>query len=227
MSERLDRVMAYVDGEMSPAARRTFEADMAADPGLAAEVAAHRDLGRRLADAFGPVADEPVPLALTLAAQAANDAPPRRTGLAWAGMAATLVVGLLAGRFVLAPEPQLGVGSTLAARTDLDRALENQLAAQPGAVRIGLTFRDQEGRWCRTFHSRSDALAGLACRDAAGWTLETATAWRSDGAPTYRTASSDTPPEILAAVDRALAGEAADAAQEKAARDAGWRLGSP
>jgi len=223
MSKHLDRIMGYVDGELDAAARKAFEAEMAADPALAAEVAAHRDLARRLTDAYGPVADEPVPLRLTLAAQAANDTPPRRLNLAWAGMAACLVVGVLAGRFVLAPEPGVGVGTELAARSDLARALEDQLAPQPGTVRIGLTFRDRDGGYCRTFQSRPDRLAGLACRGDDGWQVRTATRWTPGGAPDYRTAASDMPIEVLAAVDQALSGDVLDAAQERAARDRDWR----
>lgn len=223
MTERLGRIMAYLDGEMSRAQRRAFEAEMAADPALAAEVAAHRELGQKLSDAYDPVADEPVPLALTLAAEAANDPPRRRFGLAWAGMAATLVVGVLAGRFVLAPERTIGVGTELAARSELARALEDQLAPQPGAVRIGLTFKDGAGRYCRTFQSRRGGLAGLACREEGSWQVRTATRWTPADAPAYRTAASELPPEVLAAVDRERAGEVLDAAQERAARDAGWR----
>lgn len=223
MSKHLDRIMGYVDGELAADARKAFEAEMAANPALASEVEAHRDLARRLTDAYGPIVKEPVPLHLTLAARAANDAPPRRLNLAWAGMAACLVVGVLAGRYFLAPEPGIGVGTELAARTQLARALEGQLAQQPGTVRVSLTFRDRDGRYCRTFLSRPDRLAGLACRGGDGWQVRTATGWAPGGSPDYRTAASDVPPEVLAAVDQALAGEVLDAAQERAARDSGWR----
>jgi len=223
MNARLERIMAYLDRELDAEGRKAFEAEMAADPALAAEVDAHRDLARRLTDAYRPVADEPVPLHLTLAAQAANDAPPRRLNLAWAGMAACLVVGVLAGRFVLAPEPGVGVGTELAARSGLARALEGQLAQQPGPVRIGLTFRGRDGRYCRTFQSRPDRLAGLACRGDERWQVRTATRWTPGGAPDYRTAASDMPTEVLAAVDQALSGDVLDAAQERAARDRDWR----
>ena len=223
MSAKLERIMAFLDGEMARGERAAFEAEMAADPALAAEVAAHRELGEKLSDAYAPVADEPVPLRLTLAAQAANDAPPRRLNFAWAGMAACLVVGVLGGRFVLAPDPGIAVGTELGARTDLARALEAQLASQPGAVRIGLTFRDRGGRWCRTFESRQGSLAGLACRQDGAWRVQAASAWSPTDAPAYRTAGSDMPPEVLAVVDRTLAGEVLDAAQERAVRDGGWR----
>lgn len=223
MSERLDRVMAYLDGEMDAAQRIAFEAEIAADPALAADVAAHRGLAGLLSAAYDPVLSEPVPLRLDLAARAANDAPRRPRGLTWAAMAASLVVGVVAGRFALIPEPPVSVGRDLPARTELARALDTQLAAERGPIRIGLSFRDTDGRYCRTFQSGPDRLAGLACRQDAAWRLRTATAWSPAAEPTYREAASATPPEVLAAVDRALAGETLDATQERAARDRGWR----
>lgn len=223
MTERLHRVMAYVDGEMAAPERAVFEAEMTADPSLAAEVAAHRALAGRLAAAYAPVLDEPVPLGLTLAARTANAGgrPPR--ALAWGAMAACLAVGILVGRVALAPDRPVAVGADLPATLQLARALDRQLASDAGAVRIGLTFRDAQGRYCRTFQSTPDRLAGLACRADEAWRVTTATAWSPALAPQYRTAASATPPEVLAAVDRSLAGETFDAAQEKAARDAGWR----
>lgn len=223
MTDRLDEILAYIDGEMPAAARAAFEADMAASPDLADEVAAHRALGSKLSSAYAPALDEPVPLSLTLAAQAANDATRRPAPWAWAGMAASLVVGVLAGRLALAPEPALSVGSEVPARLELASALDRQLTADPGTVRIGLTFRDHAGRLCRTFRSTPDRAAGLACRADGAWRLETATAWQPSNDPTYRTAGSDTPSAVLMAVDQALAGQVFDAQQEKAARDAGWR----
>jgi hypothetical protein len=38
-----------------------------------------------------------------------------------------------------------------------------------------------------------------------------------------RQATSSLPPSVLAAMDEAMAGEALNAEQEKAARDAGWK----
>lgn len=223
MTEPLERIMAYLDGELDAAQRQAFEAEIAADPALDAEVQAHHALAARLSAAYGSVLDEPVPPGLALSAVAANDAAPRRPwALAWGGMAAALVVGVVAGRLVLTPQA-LTPGHAVPARTKLAQALEHGLAASPGVVRIGLSFRDATGRYCRTFQSAPDRLAGLACRDDGGWRMETATAWKPAPGPEYRTAASDTPPAVLAAVDEALAGEVFDAAQERAARDRGWR----
>jgi len=222
-TDRLERVMAYVDGELDANARAAFEAEMAADPGLAAEVAAHRELAETLGRAYAPVLHEAVPLRLSLAAQVANEPKPlRQPWLPWVAMAASLAVGVIGGRMTLAP-PGPTVGADLSGRTELARTLDRGLTGEPGEIRIGLTFRDQGGRYCRTFQSGPDRVAGLACHGDAGWRLLTATAWTPGPGPTYRTAASDTPPAVLAAVDQTIRGDAFDAAQEKAARDARWR----
>ncbi|MBW8815993.1 MAG: hypothetical protein JF588_21460 [Caulobacterales bacterium] len=220
MSE-LEQLMAYVDGELDAADRAAFEARMAAEPELAAQVAAHSALADQIGRTYAPALQEEVPLRLRLAAQAANDGGTRRLA-PWIAAAASLVIGVLAGQAI--QPPPLAVGGAVPARLALAKALDRDLAADPGPVRIGLTFRDARGRYCRTFESAQDRLAGLACRDGARWRLETATAWAAAASqPDYRTAASETPPAVLAAVDAAMAGQALDAAQERAARDQGWR----
>ena len=227
MSDRDQDIAAYVDGELDTTARARFEAEMARDPSLADEVAAQRRLRARLAAAYDPVLAEPVPLNLTLSASAANDRPARRFGLPhWGAVAASLVVGVLLGHMA-APQPQGPIAAgdgALAARGDLARALDQRLAADPdpGPIRIGLSFRASDGRYCRTFQSAGDRLAGLACRDADRWQIRTVTAW-APGKAVYRTAGAETPPEVLAAVDALIAGEALDTAAENAARARGWK----
>jgi hypothetical protein len=219
-----ERVMAYVDGELDPPARAAFEQELAENPALQAEVTRHRRLRTRFAAAFDPVLDEPVPLGLALAVQSANS--PRR---AWrapqrAAMAACLLVGVVIGRAVL---PLSGSWAehdgAMIARGALGKALETQLAAEAGPIRIGLTFRNAQGRWCRTFESTPDRLAGLACREPQGWTAHALAAWTPPASQAgYRTAGTETPAPVLAAVDQAIAGLPADAQAERAARDNGW-----
>jgi hypothetical protein len=220
-----ERLIAYVDGELPDEARAQFEAEMAADPALADQVARHRGLASRLAGAYAPVLEEPVPLRLTVAATAANDRGRPSLGLVqWGAMAACLVAGVLAGRLA---NPESGALVTrdgaLVARGELAQALDRQLAAQPGPVKVGLSFRTADGRYCRTFQAAADRLAGLACREDGRWVAQTTTAWSPATTTDYRTAGSETPPEVLAAVDRLIAGEPLDAAAERAARDKGWR----
>ncbi|CAN7154070.1 zf-HC2 domain-containing protein [Phenylobacterium sp. LjRoot225] len=222
--ERRERLMAYVDNELPPAERAAFERDLAADPGLQEEVSRQQALRRRLSAAFDPVLEEPVPLRLTLAAQAANA--PGRSWRApqWAAMAACLALGVLVGRTAL-PEhgPLVARDGALVARGPLAKALDQRLAAEGGAVRVGLSFRSTDGRYCRTFQSAPDRLAGLACREPQGWTARAFAAWSPPADAAYRTAGSETPAPVLAAVDGLIAGAPLDAAAERAARDGGWK----
>ncbi|HEY8003441.1 MAG TPA: hypothetical protein VIE16_04395 [Phenylobacterium sp.] len=221
-----ERVIAYVDGELAGEARVAFEAQMSADPALAAEVARHRALAARVAVAYAPVLEEPVPPRLTALAGAANDRGPigRPAWPQWAAMAACLVLGVAAGR-AFWPEqgPLAARGGELLARGALDRALTTALASEPGgAIRVGLTFKAADGRYCRTFESPADRLAGLACRRDGRWRAQTTTAWAPPPASAYRQAASELPPAVLAAVDGLSAGPSLDAAAERAARDRGW-----
>ena len=221
---RDERLIAYVDGELSPPDRAGFEAEMAADPALAADVDRHRRLAKDVGDAFDPVLEEPIPARLLTVASAAND-PRRRIGPpAWAALAASLVLGVLIGRAVWPlTGPLVADHGALVAQGPIAKALTTQLAADRGVVKVGLSFRTTGGRYCRTFQSTADRLAGLACRDDGRWTVRTVTTWAPQPQGAYRTAGSETPPEVLAAVDKLAAGPALDAAAERAARDKGWR----
>lgn len=222
---REERLAAYVDSELSHADTRAFEAELAADPALAAQVDAQRALRESLRAAFDPVLDEPMPLKLLAATRAKPPAaaPVRRAIPAWAAMAACLALGVGAG--ILIPrQPEGGLAvqdGRLTARGPLALALSDGLAADPGAVRIGVTFRDGAGRYCRTFDSAQDRLSGLACRQDGHWLAE-ATAAYEPSATTYRQASAQTPAPVLAAMDALIAGDPLDAAAERAARDGDW-----
>ena len=114
------------------------------------------------------------------------------------------------------------------ARGELAAGLEHGLAApqSPEApVRIGITFRASDGRYCRTFILREGKpLAGLACRDPRGWQVTMAMqAQREAGAAGgYRTAADETPAPILDRVDAIIQGRPL-AAAEASARAAGWK----
>ncbi|HEY9109407.1 MAG TPA: NepR family anti-sigma factor [Roseateles sp.] len=187
---------------------------------------------RRLSAAFDDVLNEPVPDRLkALLAEpepAANVVSlgavraQRRamsSWAAWGGMAATLVLGTLIGTR-LAPPP--GGGDRLVATGEIAKALNQQLASAPaGAVAVQLSFKANDGRYCRTFSTATSA--GLACREADGaWALQQVAAVNALNGD-MRQASSSLPPSVLAAVDATMAGDALNAEQEKAARDAGWR----
>jgi hypothetical protein len=106
------------------------------------------------------------------------------------------------------------------AASAIDRALDVQLASEPaGDVRVGLTFRDHAGEICRTFTATGSS--GLACRDAKGWRLRGLFAAPEGQNGNYRMAAG-MDPNLAALVDSAMAGDAFDAAAEKAAKDRGW-----
>jgi hypothetical protein len=109
----------------------------------------------------------------------------------------------------------------------LSRALDQGLASAPdpsAAIAIGLTFRSADGNICRTFvRHASPAMAGLACHEAAGWSLPVLSTKAASAGGELRQAASDLPPTVQAAIDARIRGDAFDAQQERAARDGGWR----
>ncbi|MGM9481451.1 NepR family anti-sigma factor [Roseateles sp. NT4] len=142
--------------------------------------------------------------------------------MAWGGMAATLVMGTLIGTR-LAPSDGDGLdGGRMVATGSVARALEGQLAsAGSGPVALQISFKAKDGRYCRSFSTT--ASAGLACRETDGvWALQQVAATTVAGTG-MRQAASPLPPAVLAAIDASMAGEALNADQERAARDAGWR----
>src|SRR6185437_1677329 len=65
MTDNLEeRLVAHVDNELDAAGRAGVEAAAAADPAVAARIAAHRTLRRHLSGVFGGVIDAPVPQGL-------------------------------------------------------------------------------------------------------------------------------------------------------------------
>jgi hypothetical protein len=215
-----DMLMAYVDGELSEAKRLLVDSAVASDPALFERLEKHRRLRARMSGAFTGVLEEPVPERLIAAAKPSNVvslADRRRGPPAWAAIAATLVVGVVAGLAV--PRSQPVIGSDLAAHGELATALDKQLASAPsGDVRVGLSFKTANG-YCRTFSQAE--VAGLACREGAGWKVRMAVA-KEEGAGAYRMAAS-TPAPVLEAAQALMVGEPLDAAAEKAAAARGWK----
>lgn len=235
-----ETLMRRVDGELSPEAGAAIDAAAAGDPVLAARLATLRSLRTRVHEAV-PLASDPRDRDLARLIAAAprpssvagrlldrlRDAfAPARAPL-WAGLAAAcfvfgLSIGWLGG-------DRAGAGFTVdrggvIADAGLVRVLDSRLTADGADAdgrAVGLTFRDAEGRWCRTFQAGEAGVAGLACRDDGGWTMRALAPFQASPGE-LRTAAADIPAPVLAAVDAAIAGEALDAAAETAARDAGW-----
>ncbi len=239
-----ERIDAFVDGELSPAEGNSLEAEAAADPALAARIERARALRAAVAEAFADAIAEPAPARLLTAIEGGADlvdlgqARLRRPRAGWApvarwgAIAASLALAFYAGRLVAPGEsPTLIVSGPggLIATGPLADGLEHQLASsQPAdaAIRIGVSFQDSGGEYCRTFLLRhGGSLAGLACREPEGWRVRVAAQAASPGPPrgAYVTAGEETPAAVLEAVDQSIRGAPLDAAAETRARAAGWR----
>ncbi len=233
-------LMAYVDGELPAAEAARVEAAVAADPALADAVARHRAMRARIAEAYAPLVDEPVPEHLRamlaapsadvvdLRAHAASTPEPARrwSTREWIAMAACLLLGIALAR-LLPTSPPAVVDDAMLAQGTLARGLDDALAGTPDAdapVVVNLSFRARSGEICRAFTLRAPRpLAGLACREGDDWRVNTLTATRTAPAGGLRTASSALPPAVLAEIDTRIGGEPLDAAGERAARAVDWR----
>lgn len=241
-----ETLMRRVDGELSLEAAATIDAAATTDPDLAGRLVALRSL-RTLARAAVPLAADPRDQALArlIAAGAPARQPaagrlfetlraafqPRDAPL-WAGLAAAcFVAGLSIG--------WLGGGAAdkgftvdrrgVIADAALIKVLDTRLTADgadAGGRAVGLTFRDADQRWCRTFQSGQAGVAGLACREDDHWTLQALAPFHAP-AGELRTAAAGIPAPVLAAVDAAITGDTLDAAAEARARDAHWRSSAP
>jgi hypothetical protein len=227
-----EKFFAWLDGELGPADAAEMEAKVAADPALARLADQHRALDAQLKDAFDPIVTAPVPEHLESALNpspqvidfvAAKRARSMPSLPQWAAMAATLALGIFVGTMVpdRAAGPVEVQAGKLYAAASLNEALDTQLASAPaGSVRIGMTFRGQAGEICRSFTAQ--ASSGLACRGNGRWQLKGLFAAPEGQNGSYRMATG-VDPNLAALVDSTMTGEPFDAAQEKVAKDKGWR----
>lgn len=228
MSIDPELLMAYADGELGPIDAKRVERAIAADPALGEEVARHRALRARLDGHFAAVAQEPVPdhLAAMIRTNVVDLPTHRHTPRvpAWAPWSGAVAAALVLGLFVGKGLPEQGAVQTrdgrLYAAGTLAGALDQQLAANGGAVQVIVSFRDREGRYCRVF--RSQPADGIACHEAKGWALRQTMGGSAAPASSYAQAGSADAALMTAAQDL-MAGEPLDAAAESKARAAGWK----
>lgn len=223
-------IAAFIDGEIDDLTARRIERAAETDAALAAEIARHRALTARLAEYYAPICDEPIPDRLrsllgdvtgvdTSLADRRETRRARFSAPHWLAIAASLVLGLTIGLrpWIPAADVQTDNGVLIAAGS-LAKALETQLASNQSsdaAVRIGISFEDKAGRFCRSFESAR--LDGIGCREGDHWRLERTLVGRRNG--DYRQASSG---ELAAAAAAMMRRDALDSLGERAARDAGW-----
>lgn len=224
---------AWLDGELDGEAAHRVAARVAASPELTSRAEQHRRLAAGLRDSFDPVMDAAASPprfgqaeVIDLGARAARHGASRFAMPQWAAMAATLVLGLVAGTMIGdrggMVSPVAVEGSQLVASAELDQALDTSLASAPASdgPRIGLTFRDASGRICRSFNEV--AASGLACRDGEHWRIRGLFQGSEGQAGDYRMAAGEDP-RLASLIDETIAGEPFNAAQEKAALEKGWR----
>lgn len=224
-----DTLMAYADGELEAAERAAIEQAMRTDPAIAAAVERHRALRADVAAAFAGILDEPVPARLRPPAPVVSlaverDKRRRWSWPEWGALAATLVVGVLAGRMIPGGGgPAIaGNGNQVLAQGELAAALDRQVGGKAeGAVKVGVSFAARDGAYCRGFVM--GASAGLACREGGQWKIPVLAEAEKEAAGGYRQAGSALPPAVLDAIDARIADRPLDAAGEEAARARGWQ----
>jgi hypothetical protein len=232
-----EELMAFVDGELDAAEHARVAAAIDTDPALAARVSAQRQLHERLRAHFDPVLTEALPDELSELAAPRAVRPARRTWRwqEWSAMAATLVLGVLLGPFVLRssqPLPFMSAGGRVVAISELETALMRQASGStpPGGGRtaIGMSFRSADGAYCRTF-AMNPGPAGLACREWGEWVVEVLARnpRARQGADAYRQAGTAFPPAVRTAVEARIAGEPLSAEEEAAQAARGWRTEKP
>jgi hypothetical protein len=222
---------AWLDGELAEPQSSAMAARVAADPELSAFAEQHRAVSSRLSKAFAPIAAAPAPERLLAAARppaevvdfAAARVRRRRWSVTGLALAASLALGFTIG--VALPRggstPFESRDGQLVAAGPLANALDRRLASagEQDGVRIGLSFRDRSGRYCRSFTAA--AQSGLACREGEGWAVEGLVAGQK-GSGDYRMAAGPDP-ALGALIDGRIAGEPLDPGAEAAAAKAGWR----
>jgi hypothetical protein len=233
MTEDID-FYRWIDGELSGEASAAMEARVAADPALARLAAQHRALNAGLRGAFDPVASAPIPERLSRLLEPSNvvdfKAARERRGSArsWTMQAAALAASLAIG-FVVGNRSEAGgdaaisrSGGQMVASNELAKALDVRLASAPaaGEPRIGLTYRNAAGQWCRSFTDAGSS--GLACRKGETWQIRGLFGSGEGQGAQYRMAAG-ADPRLMEMVDEGMKGEPLDPQEEEAAVRSGWR----
>lgn len=257
MSFSDETLMAYADGELDEVTRRAIEEAMRKDANIARRVARHKAMRADVFAAYAPIADEPVPRRLAQpvraatvvqldavrASRAATQSAAKKADRSrkwswpeWGALAATLVVGVVAGKFGFAnwemdTDAQVLVASSdsgLSADGRLATALERQLSGAPASanVRVGVSFVATDGSYCRSFTAagRGQDVAGLACKNGTEWQLPMIVQnARPEQRGAYRQAAATMPPAVLEAIDQRISGQTLDARGEQEALQKGWQ----
>lgn len=227
-----EEVAAYADGELDEGRREEVRAAVEADPALAAEVAAHLKLKRKLSLHFAPLVEAPAPdrfadmlrpedepqVSDLAAARAKREVRQKFSGVRWGWIAGPALAASLA-LAVFLPRG----GGTDYASGELAAALDRQLVATQAVdagTRILLSFRNEAGEYCRAYAGAAEG--GIACRQQEGWHVVERFAGSGGAVGEYRQAGSGAV-DVMARAQEMAAGPALTAREEAAARNRGWR----
>jgi hypothetical protein len=250
--DRFARIGAYLDGELSPADRQTFEAEMAADAALADDVARYRRNDASMRAALGAEGPESIDnellakLGLGNAEVVSLDAARRersaRTDVRFASksvarrwpwpaagaLAASLAVFLVFGN-PQSPAPATDEEASPAFQV----AMRDLPSASTASLRQGvtisprLTFVARDGRYCREFAitGAGETQAGIACRTGSAWRVEALTKGDvvTPNEGELRTAGGEGNAALDATYRRLAASDPLDLASEKRLISDSWK----
>lgn len=219
---------AFVDGELPPEEMERIAQLLAIRPDLEAYVAQQEKL--RSALRMDDVMAAPVPKHLI---DTVKNTPIsmrwrwRHARPRWLSpqilVATGLAMGLVIGVMLNPPSDIANTSDGLVAHGALAAALDNKLASarySGQGPRIGISFRNHDGRDCRTFTSGN--LAGLACHSGGNWSVATLVTAPREGTGSYRMAGAEMPDVVRQAVQAQIEGAPFDANAEARARAHGW-----
>lgn len=246
MTVSKEKLMAFIDGEVSADQSRRLKAEIAKDAALAAYVERQKALKTHLDHTFSHVITAPArPHLERMIMEARLPLRPRsRAVLGWierlfsakslgwtlipagalaAGIAIGLFVANAGGATVIADRNR-----TIVATNALARALSTQLASEQNPVapiRIGVSFLSKVGNYCRSFTSETGAtaLAGIACSSAEEWRIVALENVQATNAGTFQPAAAAMPDGLRGALTGMISGVPLDAKAEREARDRLWR----
>jgi hypothetical protein len=224
-----EKLMAYVDGELSENEKEAIDAALAGDQRLQARLAAERLLRIRMGELYDPALNEEIPERLTRMLQPADNRVvflKRQSTVTdrwrWqnlAALAASLVIGMFLGQNLTGGE---SVDTGLEVNAQLAAALNTQLASTQSPanpVQIGISFEGPGGQPCRTFESAG--WAGLACGSGGAWQLRLLAPKGDTRSAEFQQAGSASA-LVMGSAQELIVGEPMTAQQERQARDAGW-----
>ncbi|WP_372985927.1 hypothetical protein [Marinobacter sp.] len=179
-----ETLSAFLDHELPESEMQAMRDELAADPALAERLAELASVDAELQAHYGAIDDQPMPEAVTrLLADAPSGAvggePDNVIAFPWwrrvrehtgKAVAAAVIAGFALAQWLAVPGPGEEAGWA-----EVAQALETRPSGEPHViddttVTPRLTFRNQDGDWCRQYlvQKADHASEQIACRTGAG-----------------------------------------------------------